>query len=219
MKRKIIIQYTQNVVLKTGRVHAVFLMCSVPVMGGRGETKDSGGWEGSWRWAIEGRGRAASPSRFAALPLLLLALELPQASRPNVPPLDHQAVLIGHKAQALRPRTGGPSPGRDPCARRRARSAVAAAHHQEPLAHLDLRTLAGQVLHVHPQDVVAPLQGIAAALVHGHHVHWELGPVAHRLHVQDVHLDRCGHIHGKHRSIQRTSWSSSWLTVYSTALP
>lgn len=43
MKRKIIIQYTQNVVLKTGRVHAVFLMCSVPVMGGRGETKDSGG--------------------------------------------------------------------------------------------------------------------------------------------------------------------------------
>lgn len=39
-KRKIIIQYTQNVVLKTGRVHAVFVMCSVPVMGeysGQGE--------------------------------------------------------------------------------------------------------------------------------------------------------------------------------------
>lgn len=29
---KIIIQYTQNVVLKTGRVHAVFVMCSVPTM-------------------------------------------------------------------------------------------------------------------------------------------------------------------------------------------
>lgn len=33
IKRKIIIQYTQNMVLKTGGVHAVFLMCSVPVMG------------------------------------------------------------------------------------------------------------------------------------------------------------------------------------------
>ena len=189
-------------VLKTGRVHAVFLMCSVPVMGGGGyKARRGGGGKGSWRWAMEGRGRAASPSRFATLPLLLLALELPQASCPNVPPLDHQAVLIGHKAQALRPWTGGPGPGRDTCTRRRARSAVTAAHHQEPLAHLDLRTLAGQVLHVHPQDVVAPLQGIAAALVHGHHVHWELGPVAHRLHVQDVHLDRWGHNHGKHTQI------------------
>ena len=130
------------------------------------------------------------PSRFAALPLPLLALELPQTPRPNVPPLDDQAVLIGHKAHSLCPSlTGGSGTGPGPWTRPRARPAVTAAHHQESFAHLDLGTLAGQVFHVYPQDVVASLQGFAA-LVHGHHVYRELGPVANRLHVQHIHLDR-----------------------------
>lgn len=55
---KIIIQYTQNVVLKTGRVHAVFVMCSVPTM----EEKKGLEWPGIrevksqdlWLSAVEG---------------------------------------------------------------------------------------------------------------------------------------------------------------------
>lgn len=132
------------------------------------------------------------PSCFAALAVLLFALELPEAPCPNVSPLDDQAVLIGQEPYSLcsrsdpygpwsssgspRPRTPGPG--------------LASAHNQEALAHLDFWTLASQVLHVDPQDVVAPFEWLATALVDRHHVDRELGPVAHRLHVQHVDLHR-----------------------------
>lgn len=115
----------------------------------------------------------APPSRLVTLPLLLLALELSQSPRPCVPPLDDQAVLVGQQAGPLRP-------------------AVVGAHHQETLAHLDLGTLAAQVLHMDPEEVVAPLQRLPAALVDRRHVDRELGPVAHGLHVQNVHLHSLG---------------------------
>lgn len=143
-----IIQYTQNMVLKTGRVHAVFVMCSVPTMeeeekGFRGKKSQQSGFVNECHGGGGRDGRCFSPSCFATLPLLLFALELPQTSRPNVSPLDHQAVLIGHQAYALRPRTAGSASGPDTWTRPGARSAFGAPHYQESLAHLDLGALAG----------------------------------------------------------------------------
>ena len=123
----------------------------------------------SWAcWEQEG---GVFPSCLAALALLLFALELSQPSRPNVPPLDDQAVLVGQQ-----PRPLGPT--------------ITGAHHQEAFAHLDFGTLAGQVLHVDPQEVVASFQWLPAALVDGHDVDRKLGPVSYCLHVQYVDLHR-----------------------------
>lgn len=165
-------------------------MCSVPVMG-----KDFGDhWAHGGGWSREQSGWTLPiPSHFVALPLLLFALELPQASCPNVPPLDHQAVLISHKAHPLCTWTGGSRTGPRPWTH--SGPTVAASHHQESFAHLDLGALAGKILHVNPKDVVASLQGLATTLVHRNHINWELGPVSNCLHIQDIYLDRYGHIH------------------------
>lgn len=115
-------------------------------------------------WACWERGGGVLPSCLAALALLLFALELSQPSRPNVPPLDDQAVLVGQQPRPLSP-------------------ALTGAHHQETFAHLDFGALAGQVLHVDPQEVVTSLQRLPAALVDSHDVDRELGPVSDCLHV------------------------------------
>lgn len=193
------------------------LWCAVFLWWGREKIQ---GWrevkgQGSCGWLMEGEVGmdAAFPSCFAALPLLLFALELPQTSRPNVPPLDHQAVLIRHQAQTLCPWTRGSTSGSNPWPCPWACSTVTAAHHQESFAHLDLGTFAGQVLHVYPQDVVASLQRLATALVHRHNTNWEFGPVPHRLHVQHVHLDCWERIHKKYSQVNTANTVGLFIVV------
>jgi len=104
------------------------------------------------------------------LSLLLPPLQFPKAACPGVPPLDDQAVLVGHQSWPV----GG---------------VFADPHDQVLLADLDLGALAGQVFQVDPQEVVAALDPLVAALVDREDVDGELGPTGHCLHFQDVHLD------------------------------
>lgn len=117
-----------------------------------------------------GLGAGSKPSGLHALPFLLPPLQFPKAAGPGVPPLDDQAVLVGHQSRPV----GG---------------VFADPHHQVLLADLDLGAFAGQVLQVDPEEVVAAFDPLVAALVDGEDVDGELGPVGHRLHLQDVHLD------------------------------
>lgn len=112
---------------------------------------------------------AANPSGLHALALLLPPLQFPQAACPGVPPLDDQAVLVGHQSRPVR-------------------GVFTDAHDQVFLADLDLGALAGQVFQVDPQEVVTALDPLVAALVDGEDVDGELGPVGHCLHLKDVHL-------------------------------
>lgn len=74
----IIIQYTQLWSFEMS-VHAVCsVQCSVTGRGSEVSCQGSGGQR-----------KGAFPSCFATLPFLFFALELPEAPRPNVPPLDH----------------------------------------------------------------------------------------------------------------------------------
>lgn len=111
-----------------------------------------------------------NPSGLHALPFLLPPLQFPKAARPGVPPLDDQAVLVGHQS---RPVSG----------------VFADPHDQVLLAYLDLGALAGQVFQMDPQEVVTALDPLVTALVDREDVDGELGPVGHCLHFQDVHLD------------------------------
>lgn len=112
----------------------------------------------------------ANPSGLHTLALLLPPLQFPKAACPGVPPLDDQTVLVGHQS--------GPVSGvlTDP-------------HDQVFLADLDLGALAGQVFQVDPQKVVTTLDPLITALVDREDVDGKLGPVGHRLHLKDVHLD------------------------------
>lgn len=112
----------------------------------------------------------ANPSGLRTLALLLPPLQFPKAACPGVPPLDDQAVLVSHQS---RPVSG----------------IFADPHDQVLLADLDLGALAGQVFQVDPQKVVAALDPLVTALVDREDVDGELGPVGHRLHLKDVHLD------------------------------
>lgn len=112
----------------------------------------------------------ANLSGLHTLALLLPPLQFPEAACPGVPPLDHQAVLVGHQSRPVRGVFTDP-------------------HHQVLLADLDLGALAGQVFQVDPQKVVTALDPLVTALVDREDVDGELGPVGHRLHLKDVHLD------------------------------
>lgn len=127
-----------------------------------------------WAWSAcavgPGPAWGTRPSGLHTLPFLLPPLQFPKAASPGVPPLDDQAVLVGHQSRPV----GG---------------VLADAHHQVLLADLDFGALAGQVLEVDPQKVVSTLDPLVAALVDREDVDGELGPVGHRLHFQNVHLD------------------------------
>lgn len=124
------------------------------------------------RTVVNNKEFPAIPSRFAALAFLLFALELAQSSSPNVPPLNDQAVFVGQQSRAFG-----------------ARGTLSSAQDEEAFAHVYSRTFAGQILHVDPQHVIASLQRLSAALVHGHQTHGKFGPVADGLHVQHADLD------------------------------
>lgn len=108
-------------------------------------------------------GMGGNPSGLHTLALLLPPLQFPKPTRPGVPPLDDQAVLVGHQSWPV----GGVFT--DP-------------HDQVLLADLDLGAFAGQVFQVDPQEVVTTLHPFVTALVDREDVDGELGPVGHRLH-------------------------------------
>lgn len=111
--------------------------------------------------------------RLLALAFLLTLLELPEPSRPRVPPLDHQTAFVCHHA-AL------------------ARGVLVVPQQQVLLARFDLGTLARHIFGPHPQELVAAANAALALLVDGDDVDGELPPLAGFVSLQDVHLDGWG---------------------------
>ena len=107
-----------------------------------------------------------------ALAFLLALLELPEPTRPRVPPLDNQAAFVGHYSTLA----GG---------------ILVVPQQQVLLPGLDLGTLAGHVFGADPQELVPAADTTLTLLVDGDDVDGELPPLAGFVCLQNVHLDGC----------------------------